>query len=278
MIPSPNPSPLRKDGSKIKKIACGLHMFNRYTDDTISERLKDKIMLKVTDLQVYYGESRILNDVSINVAPGQVVCLMGRNGVGKTTLLKAIMGNLKVRKGAVVYGERDITRDAPHQRARAGIGYVPQGRGIFPQLTVYENLLMGLEALEGRLTKSASESLDEVYSLFPVLKQMGQRVAGTLSGGQQQQLAIGRILIRKPSLLLLDEPTEGIQPSIVEEIERIIVSLGQRGDISILLIEQFLDFALRIADYCYVMEKGHIVSKGGTNELSQDVIREHLSV
>jgi urea transport system ATP-binding protein len=235
-------------------------------------------MLKVTDLQVYYGESRILNDVSISVAPGQVVCLMGRNGVGKTTLLKAIMGNLKVRKGAVVYGERDITRDAPHQRARAGIGYVPQGRGIFPQLTVYENLLMGLEALEGRLTKSASQSLDEVYSLFPVLKQMGQRVAGTLSGGQQQQLAIGRILIRKPSLLLLDEPTEGIQPSIVEEIERIIVSLGQRGDISILLIEQFLDFALRIADYCYVMEKGHIVSKGGTNELSQDVIREHLSV
>lgn len=235
-------------------------------------------MLKVTDLQVYYGESRILNDVNISVAPGQVVCLMGRNGVGKTTLLKAIMGNLKVRKGAVVYGERDITRDAPHQRARAGIGYVPQGRGIFPQLTVYENLLMGLEALEGRLTKSASQSLDEVYSLFPVLKQMGQRVAGTLSGGQQQQLAIGRILIRKPSLLLLDEPTEGIQPSIVEEIERIIVSLGQRGDISILLIEQFLDFALRIADYCYVMEKGHIVSKGGTNELSQDVIREHLSV
>jgi urea transport system ATP-binding protein len=235
-------------------------------------------MLKVTDLQVYYGESRILNDVSISVAPGQVVCLMGRNGVGKTTLLKAIMGNLKVRKGAVVYGERDITRDAPHQRARAGIGYVPQGRGIFPQLTVYENLLMGLEALDGRMTKSASQSLDEVYSLFPVLKQMGQRVAGTLSGGQQQQLAIGRILIRKPSLLLLDEPTEGIQPSIVEEIERIIVSLGQRGDISILLIEQFLDFALRIADYCYVMEKGHIVSKGGTNELSQDVIREHLSV
>lgn len=235
-------------------------------------------MLTVTDLQVYYGESRILNDVSIQVAPGQAVCLMGRNGVGKTTLLKAIMGSLKVRKGSIIYNDRNIVGDAPHQRARAGIGYVPQGRGIFPQLTVYENLLMGLEALDRHEIKEAGQTLEEVYTLFPVLKQMGQRSAGALSGGQQQQLAIGRVLIRKPRLLLLDEPTEGIQPSIVEEIERVIVKLSEQGDISILLIEQFLDFALRIADYCYVMEKGHIVSKGNTSELSQDVIREHLSV
>ncbi len=235
-------------------------------------------MLSVSNVHVYYGESRILNDVSLNVPKGKIVCLMGRNGVGKTTLLKTIMGNLKVRKGSVAYEGKDITRDAPHRRARAGIGYVPQGRGIFPFLTVYENLLMGLEALDSKQLKHSDEAIDEVYTIFPVLKQMGKRVAGTLSGGQQQQLAFGRILVRSPKLLLLDEPTEGIQPSIVDEIERLIMALGKKGDISILLIEQFLDFALRVADYCYVMEKGHIVSEGNTNDLSQDIIREHLSV
>jgi urea transport system ATP-binding protein len=235
-------------------------------------------MLNITNLQVYYAESRILNDVSVQVSPGQVVCLMGRNGVGKTTLLRAIMGLLKVRRGAVEYDGRNITRAAPYQRARAGIGYVPQGRGIFPHLTVYENLLMGFEALKHTRRTAMSERLDEVYTLFPVLKQMSGRIAGTLSGGQQQQLAIGRVILRQPRLLLLDEPTEGIQPSIVEEIEQVIVKLSRKQDISILVIEQFLDFALRIADYCYVMEKGHIVSQGATSELSQDVIREHLSV
>jgi urea transport system ATP-binding protein len=235
-------------------------------------------MLAITDLHVYYGESRILNDLSIEVQSGQVVCLMGRNGVGKTTLLRAIMGLIKVRHGSIVYEGQDITRYAPHHRARAGIGYVPQGRGIFPHLTVYENLLMGLEALKRHEMKNVQQTLDEIYTTFPVLKQMGTRVAGTLSGGQQQQLAIGRVLIRKPRLLLLDEPTEGIQPSIVEEIEQVIMGLSQKSDISILVIEQFLDFALRVADYCYVMEKGHIVSKGSTGDLSQDIIREHLSV
>jgi urea transport system ATP-binding protein len=235
-------------------------------------------MLNITNLQVYYAESRILNDVSVQVPPGQVVCLMGRNGVGKTTLLRAVMGLHKVRRGAVEYDGRNITRAAPYQRARAGIGYVPQGRGIFPHLTVYENMLMGFEALRRSPRTTTSDRLDEVYDIFPVLKQMSNRIAGTLSGGQQQQLAIGRVILRQPRLLLLDEPTEGIQPSIVEEIEQVIVNLSRNHDISILVIEQFLDFALRIADYCYVMEKGHIVSQGATSELSQDVIREHLSV
>ncbi len=235
-------------------------------------------MLSVSNVYVYYGESRILNDVSIEVPKGKVVCLMGRNGVGKTTLLKTIMGNLKVRTGTITYEGKDITREQTHKRARMGLGYVPQGRGIFPYLSVYENLLMGLEALNSSELKQADQKVEEVYEIFPVLKQMGKRVAGTLSGGQQQQLAIGRILVRSPKLLLLDEPTEGIQPNIVEEIEHLVSSLGKKGDISILLIEQFLDFALRVADYCYVMEKGHIVSQGNTTDLSQDIIREHLSV
>ena len=235
-------------------------------------------MLSVSNVDVYYGESRILNDVSIEVPDGKIVCLMGRNGVGKTTMLKTIMGNLKVRKGTIMYEGKDITKVATHRRAQMGLGYVPQGRGIFPYLSVYENLLMGLEALTSREQKHSGEKVEEVYEIFPVLKQMGKRVAGTLSGGQQQQLAIGRILVRSPKLLLLDEPTEGIQPNIVEEIERLVMTLGKRGDISILLIEQFLDFALRVADYCYVMEKGHIVSEGNTTTLSQDIIREHLSV
>jgi urea transport system ATP-binding protein len=235
-------------------------------------------MLSVSNVNVYYGESRILNDVSIEVPDGKIVCLMGRNGVGKTTLLKTIMGNLKVRKGAIIYEDVDITKMATHRRAQMGLGYVPQGRGIFPFLSVYENLLMGLEALTSRELKHADQKIEEVYEIFPVLKQMGKRVAGTLSGGQQQQLAIGRILVRSPKLLLLDEPTEGIQPNIVEEIEHLVSALGKKGDISILLIEQFLDFALRVADYCYVMEKGHIVSEGNTTDLSQDIIREHLSV
>ncbi|HLU11118.1 MAG TPA: urea ABC transporter ATP-binding subunit UrtE [Oceanobacillus sp.] len=233
-------------------------------------------MLSVSGLQVFYGQSRILNDVDIEVPPGQIVCLMGRNGVGKTTLLKAIMGILKARTGKITYEGVDITNAPSHKRAHAGIGYVPQGRGIFPHLTVYENLLMGFEALDNR--KPNREALDEVYSIFPVLHQMGRRVAGTLSGGQQQQLAIGRVLVRHPKLLLLDEPTEGIQPSIVQEIEGVIQSLRERKNIAILLIEQFLDFALGIADYCYVMEKGQIVSRGSAKDLDPEIVREHLSV
>lgn len=234
-------------------------------------------MLSVSGLSVYYGQSRILSHIDLDVPLGQVVCLMGRNGVGKTTFIKAVMGLLKAREGKISLDGKDITTQSPHKRAAAGIGYVPQGRGIFPHLTVYENLLMGFEAV--RFPASQQEAaIDHVYETFPVLKQMGKRMAGALSGGQQQQLAIGRVLIRQPRLLLLDEPTEGIQPNIVEDIENVIHRLREQGKIAILLIEQFLDFALSIADTCYVMEKGVIVSKGGTKELSPEIIKEHLSV
>jgi urea transport system ATP-binding protein len=233
-------------------------------------------MLTIERAHVYYGESRILSDVSMEIPSGRVVCLMGRNGVGKTTLLKAVMGVLKTRTGRMVFEGQEITHQPSHKRARSGIGYVPQGRGIFPYLTVYENLIMGLEALTDQ--RSSAGSIEEMYQLFPILKTMGKRVAGTLSGGQQQQLAIARALVRRPKLLLLDEPTEGIQPSIVMEIERVIESLKQQGQMAILLVEQFLDFALSIADYCYVMEKGTIVSKGPASELNQNVVKEFLAV
>lgn len=232
-------------------------------------------MLSVKHLQVCYDESVILNDVNLEVPSGKVVCLMGRNGVGKTTLLKAIMGTLPVRQGQVIFDSEDLTRRPTNQRARAGIGYVPQGRGIFPHLTVYENLLMGFEALP--VVRLDSESLEEMYTLFPVLREMRQRAAGTLSGGQQQQLALARALVRRPKLLLLDEPTEGIQPSIMLEIEDVILSLQARGDMAILLVEQFLDFALGVADHYYVMETGAIVAEGTIQEFNQEVVKEYLA-
>lgn len=232
-------------------------------------------MLIVEHLWVSYGESRIITDVSLEVRPGQVVCLMGRNGVGKTTLLRAIMGVLKPRQGRILFDGQDLTRRPPHHRARLGIGYVPQGRGIFPYLTVYENLVMGFEGTKKRTIDP--DTIEEMYVTFPVLKDMRARVAGTLSGGQQQQLAIARALVSRPRLLLLDEPTEGIQPSIMQEIEAVIVSLQQRGDMSILLVEQFLDFALGVANYYYVMETGAIVAQGATQHFDQDVVREYLA-
>jgi urea transport system ATP-binding protein len=232
-------------------------------------------MLSVEQLWVYYGESRILKDVSIQVPSGQVVCLMGRNGVGKTTLMRAIIGVLKSRQGRIIFDEQDLTHRPPHQRARAGIGYVPQGRGIFPYLTVYENLLMGFESAKKRSVDP--EALAEVFATFPVLEQMQGRVAGTLSGGQQQQLAIGRALVRRPKLLLLDEPTEGIQPSIMLEIEEVIRTLQQRGDMAILLVEQFLDFALGVANYYYVMETGSLVAQGPTSEFDEEVVKDYLA-
>jgi len=233
-------------------------------------------MLSVQQLCAGYGESRIVSEVTLEVPAGKVVCLMGRNGVGKTTLLKSIMGLLKAKSGRVYLDGKPITQFSPNKRAQSGIGYVPQGRGIFPYLTVYENLLMGFEALPTK--KVSADVIDEVYDMFPVIQSMQARVAGTLSGGQQQQLAIARALVSRPKLLVLDEPTEGIQPSIVQDIERLILSLRQQGKMSILIVEQFLDFALGIADYCYVMEKGSIVSEGPVNELQQSAIKEYLSV
>lgn len=234
-------------------------------------------MLAIQDLQVYYGESRALNDVNINVNAGQIVCLMGRNGMGKTTLLKAIMGLLRSRRGKIVFSSADMTRLSPHRRARSGIGYVPQGRGIFPYLTVYENLLMGMEAAPKDLGET-DRRVEEMYGIFPVIKTMRNRMAGTLSGGQQQQLALGRALMSNPQMLLLDEPTEGIQPNIVEEIEALIVRLRDERNIAILLVEQFLDFALGVADHCYVIEKGAIVVDGSPGALDTNQIREYLSV
>ncbi|HLY11156.1 MAG TPA: urea ABC transporter ATP-binding subunit UrtE [Planctomycetota bacterium] len=231
-------------------------------------------MLKVEKLNVYYGESHILRDVDMEVRPGQVICLMGRNGVGKTTLLKTITGLLPARSGRVVLGEKDVSKIPPFRRARLGVGYAPQGREIFGQLSVYENLLIGLDGC-----RNGDRSIpEEIFELFPVLKQMLKRKGGDLSGGQQQQLAIGRALVSRPTMLLLDEPTEGIQPSIIQEIERAIRRLRERGTVGILLVEQYLDFAQRLADAFAVMEKGEIVKRGPIAELTPEVIKRHLAV
>jgi len=229
-------------------------------------------LLSVRNVRISYGESVVVEGVSIDVAPGQIVCLMGRNGAGKTTLLKSVMGTLALRGGSVELGGQEVRRWPPYRRARAGIGYVPQGRGIFPYLSVMENILVGLEPVKGRDTGQ----IDEAFTLFPVLNEMSGRQAGLLSGGQQQQLAIARALVGRPRLLLLDEPTEGIQPSIVDEIEAVIASL--RGQMAVLLVEQFLDFALAVADHCYVMEQGRIVLDGTPAQLDQGMLKQHLSV
>jgi urea transport system ATP-binding protein len=236
------------------------------------------MMLVASDLQVYYGESQVLKDVSIKVPRGEAVCIMGRNGVGKTTLIKTLIGTLQPRGGSIIYEGKDITHEPPHKRSRVGISYVPQGRGIFPHMSVYENLLIGFESVKSPSKQHIQDTVQDIYTIFPVLKEMRNRVAGTLSGGQQQQLAIGRALVSHPRMVLLDEPTEGIQPSIVEEIQRVIVRLREDRGISVLLIEQFLDFSMGVADYCYVMSSGTIVSAGAASELSDMVIREHLSV
>ena len=204
------------------------------------------IMLKVSGLNVYYGESHILRDVDLNVPPGQMVCLIGRNGVGKTTLLKSIMGLLKPKTGEIYFKGQPINKVSTDKRARLGIGYVPQGREVIPRVTVKENLLLGLEALAQR-PKGKPEIPDEIFELFPVLKTMLSRMGGDLSGGQQQQLAIARALMGKPQLLVLDEPTEGIQPSIILEIEAAVRGIIQTTGISVLLVEQHLHF-VRQAD------------------------------
>ncbi|MEH2074118.1 MAG: urea ABC transporter ATP-binding subunit UrtE [Nostoc sp.] len=232
-------------------------------------------MLKISNLDVYYGESHILRNVDLSVPSGQMVCLIGRNGVGKSTLLKTIMGLLKPRSGTINLAEELINSKSPDQRAKLGIGYVPQGREIIPRLTVKENLLLGLEAR--RKTVKKAEIPEEVFSLFPVLKTMLSRMGGDLSGGQQQQLAIARALMGEPQLLVLDEPTEGIQPSIILEIEAAVRRIVETTGISVLLVEQHLHF-VRQADYYYAMQKGGIVASGSTAELSQDVIQRFLAV
>lgn len=235
-----------------------------------------EILLQASGINVYYGESHILRDVDITIPRGQMVCLIGRNGVGKTTLLKTIMGLLKPRTGTINFAGETITGKTPDQRAKLGIGYVPQGREIIPRLTVEENLLLGFEALpKGR--KGNEKISEEIFALFPVLKSMLWRMGGDLSGGQQQQLAIARALMAKPQLLVLDEPTEGIQPSIILEIEAAVRSIVQNTGISVLLVEQHLHF-VRQADRYYAMQKGGIVASGITSELSKDVIQKFLAV
>lgn len=231
-------------------------------------------MLAVQQLEAGYGESIILRDVSLKVKQGQVVCLLGRNGVGKTTLMKSIMGLLRARGGSVSYNGSDLTRKAPGLRAKSGIGYVPQGREIFAQLSVYENLLLGLEA--SRVKVSAVP--EEAIAKFPVLRAMYTRRGGDLSGGQQQQLAFARALASKPEVLLLDEPCEGIQPSIVDDIRDVIRSIKAEGKTSVLLVEQSLEFVKSVGDYFYVLEKGSVAWEGGLESLDDEVIRKYLTV
>ncbi|MDC3093616.1 urea ABC transporter ATP-binding subunit UrtE [Prochlorococcus sp. AH-716-M10] len=235
-----------------------------------------KNLLEVKSLNTYYGESHILRDVDLTLKTGEMICLIGRNGVGKTTLLKSLIGLLKTKKGEINFIGENINRKAPHQRARKGMAYVPQGREIIPYLTVEENLMLGMESLPGGLSKN--KNIDSsIYDLFPILKDFLSRKGGDLSGGQQQQLAIARALLGKPKLLLLDEPTEGIQPNIVIDIENAINLIIKETGIGVLLVEQHLHFVRQASRY-YAMQRGGIVASGPTSELSQTVIDKFLSV
>lgn len=231
-------------------------------------------MLEVKSLNQLYGGSHTLWDVDLVVPQGSVTCLMGRNGMGKTTLLKCVMGLLPAASGEIRYEGEDLRKRTADKRAGLGIGYVPQGREIFPQLSVEENLRLGLFVREG----GQAEALERVYATFPVLKQMARRRGGDLSGGQQQQLAIGRALIYDPRLLILDEPCEGIQPNIVHEIGDLILRLNQEQGLTVLLVEQKLPFARRVASEFRILDKGRLVSSGLIAELSDDLVRHHLTV
>jgi urea transport system ATP-binding protein len=230
-------------------------------------------MLSVQHIHQYYGGSHILRDVSLTAKPGEITVLLGRNGVGKTTLLKSLMGLVPIREGNITFEGQLVTRATPYERARAGIGYVPQGREIFNRLTVEDNLRMGLATRPG-----SARIPPELFELFPILDQMRHRRGGDLSGGQQQQLAIARALAGAPKLLVLDEPTEGIQPSIIKDIGRVIQQLAQRGDMAILLCEQYYDFAQELADQYLVMERGEIIAQGPGAEMHRKNIRQLVSI
>jgi len=232
-------------------------------------------MLQVAELNQYYGGSHILRGLSFEAKPGEITCLLGRNGVGKTTLLKCLMGLIPAKSGEIRWQDNVINSRKPHQRVQAGIAYVPQGREIFPRLTVEENLLMGLARFSGAQAKAWPEYS---YQRFPVLREMKARRGGDLSGGQQQQLAIGRALACSPKLLILDEPTEGIQPSVIKEIGAVIRQLAQRGDMAILLVEQFYDFAAELADSYLVMSRGEIVQRGAGSAMEADGVRGLVAI
>jgi urea transport system ATP-binding protein len=231
-------------------------------------------MLAVRNVDLYYGAAQALRSVSLGAAIGRVTCLLGRNGVGKTSLLRAIVGLQPIAAGSIMLDDKEVSRMPPYERARRGVAMVPQGREIFPLLTVMENLETGFAPLN----RDQKKIPDEVFELFPVLQSMLKRRGGDLSGGQQQQLAIGRALTMRPKLLVLDEPTEGIQPSVIKDIGRAITFLRQRGDMAILLVEQYLDFAHELADDFAVMDRGEIVMSGTRESFDAEAVRRHMTV
>ena len=231
-------------------------------------------MLTVDHIDLHYGASQALWGVSLEARPGEITCVVGRNGVGKTSTMRAIAGHVRPSKGKIVWEGQDITGLRPYDRARRGVALVPQGREIFPLLTVEENLETGF----GILPRRERRVVDELFELFPILRQFLKRRGGDLSGGQQQQLAIARALVTKPRLLVLDEPTEGIQPSIIKDIGRVLSMLRQRGGMAILLVEQYFDFAKELADRLVVMERGEVVMSGRTAELDEAEVRRYMTV
>jgi urea ABC transporter ATP-binding protein UrtE len=232
-------------------------------------------LLKVAGLTGGYGAETVLQGVNLEIGPGEIVAVIGRNGVGKTTLMRTLAGLLLPQGGTIRLGGEDVTALSADRRARRGIGYIPQGRDVFPELTVRENLLVGEVAGRGR----AQPDYDRIYGYFPILKERARQRAGTLSGGQQQQLAIGRAMIGDPRLMLLDEPSEGIQPSIIKDIARNVRALNRETGMAVLLVEQNLDLIVSLADRGYVMEKGRITAALGNNEItSRDRVRQHLTI
>lgn len=229
-------------------------------------------MLKIKDMDAYYGESKIIPSLSLDVEKGKIVCLIGRNGVGKSTTLKSIMGLVKTPKGSIMLDGEEIIKMPTYNRVRQGIGYVPQGRDIFPQMTVYENLMLGIQARGGK-----GDLPEYIYELFPILKRFEKRKGGDLSGGQQQQLAIARALVTEPKILILDEPTEGIQPSVIQDIGNVIRKINKELGLTVLIVEQYLDFVLGISDYLYIMEKGEIILKGNTSELDAVEVQNKMT-
>lgn len=230
--------------------------------------------LEVREIDTFYGASHVLHSLSLNMERGAIECILGRNGVGKTTLLRSVIGLTPPRRGAIIFKGSDITRMRVNQRARLGIGYVPQGREIFPDISVIDNLRLGLVARSDGMTRVP----DEIFDFFPMLKLLVDRPGGLLSGGEQQQLAIARALCGNPELLLLDEPTEGIQPSVVEEIERILRRIHQEKKVTILLVEQKLDFAKNVAQQFTIMVKGRVAREADIRSLTDEVVREYLTI
>lgn len=229
-------------------------------------------MLKIEQMDAYYGESRVIPGLDLRAKKGEITCLIGRNGVGKSTTLKSIMGLVKTPKGKILLADQDIIHMKTYDRVKQGIGYVPQGRDIFPQMTVQENIELGLQALDGK-----GKVPEYIYDLFPILPKFAKRKGGDLSGGQQQQLAIARALVTDPKILILDEPTEGIQPSIIQDIGKAIRRVNKELDITVLIVEQYLDFVLGISDALYVMEKGSIVLQGRTKEMDPRKVQKMMT-